>query len=553
MMRREFLQSMAGAPIAATALAQAFANPQAGLDALDRADSDKLLGFIRRGWHILEPETRKFADGWAVGAITEHLEAVSHGQITRLLVNVPPGSMKSMTTNVFYPAWEWGPRHRPDKRFISWSYSQDLTIRDNRRARNLIVSPWYERNWGDQFSLVDDQNAKVKFENDKQGWKIASSVGGVGVGERGDVLVIDDPHNIMGGESEVIRGSVLLWFTEVVPTRLNDPDRSAIVVIMQRVHEADVSGLIIAQELGYEHLMLPMEYEADRRCFTCVPNTYAPQRMRYLAKRQQWVPDTWTPTADETDQPIVNEHAAAPTRTVYLWDQRSEDGELLWPERFPMHVVERDKKVLSSVGGSYAVAGQFQQRPVSRTGGLFQREWFSKFVKERPPARAYRIRYWDKAGTQDGGAWSAGVLMSEWEGAYYVEDVVRGQWSSFARNDVIFQTAKLDGPDVRIWVEQEPGSGGKESAEISIRELAGFNARKEPVTGDKVTRAGPLAAQCEIHNVILVEGQWNQVYIDEIAMFPNGKYKDQVDASSGAFNKLKLAKTGGGSVDVKYG
>jgi predicted phage terminase large subunit-like protein len=527
----------------------ALSNPARALDALDRWESEQsLISFIERGWHTLEPPTRPFVRSRAIDRICEHLEAVHTGQITRLLMNVPPGCTKSMTTNVFMPAWIWGPQRRPDRRFISWSYAENLTLRDNRRCRNLITSAWYQRLWSDRFCLSDDQNQKVKFENDHRGWKFATSVGGVGTGERGDILIVDDPHNVLEAESALVRKNALQWFAEVLPTRLNDPSSSAIVVIMQRVHEEDVSGLILAHELGYEHLMLPMRFEEERRSFTVVPNGNQPrQQMRYLVAEQRWVPEQWQPDPAkdpaESHASLIEQHAKAPTREVYAQDVRTAEGELLDIERFPQEVVDRDEKVLSSVGGSYAVAGQMQQRPTARGGGMFLREWFT--IVDAAPVDGKRVRYWDKAGTEGGGDWTAGVrIVKTPEGKYYVEDVVKGQWSSGTRNKNIKLTAELDTWSVAVWVEQEPGSGGKESAEFSLQDLAGYDVHKEPVSGDKETRARPFAAQCEAGNVYLVKARWNKEFIDELCGFPMGKHDDQVDGASGAFNKLALGPTG---------
>lgn len=173
---------------------------------------------------------------------------------------------------------------------------------------------------------------------------------------------------------------------------------------------------------------------------------------------------------------------------------------------------------------------------------MFKREWFTQFV-DAAPVEAFRVRYWDKAGTQGGGKFSSGMLMAKTPfGIYYVEDVTRGQWSAKEREDVIKQTAELDriryGNTVHIWHEQEGGSGGKESAENTNRNLAGYIVHADHVTGDKVTRSYPYQAQCEAGNVRLVRGAWNQAYIDELTGFPNGAFSDQVDSSSGAFNKL---------------
>jgi predicted phage terminase large subunit-like protein len=173
-------------------------------------------------------------------------------------------------------------------------------------------------------------------------------------------------------------------------------------------------------------------------------------------------------------------------------------------------------------------------------GDLFKREWF-EILPDRPSLLTRWVRYWDKAGTKDGGDWTAGVLMGHGAGAYYVLDVVRGQWSPAERNAVIRQTASVDAlacPVYSVWTEQEGGSGGKESALATITDLAGYDVHAETVTGSKIVRATPYAAQCEVGNVKLIRGDWNGAYITEVCAFPEGPHDDQVDASSGAFAKL---------------
>ncbi len=463
-------------------------NPARVLRELDRADSEaSLREFIKLSWSILEPG-REFVMGWHIDAVCDHLQAVTSGQITRLLINVPPGCMKSLSTEVFWPAWEWGPRRRPDLRYVSASYSNDLTIRDNRRCRNLINSEWYQELWGKSFKLVGDQNAKTRFDTDYAGFKIATSVGGLGTGERGDRFIIDDPHNIKDGESDAKRLAALLWFTETVPTRMNDPAKSAIVVIMQRVHDQDISGYILEKELGYEHLMIPMEYEPERKCFTCIG----------------------------------------------FEDPRTVDGELMWPERMTPEVLERDKKVM----GPYAVAAQFQQRPSPRGGGLFQREWFE--VVDSLPARREAVRGWDLAASDvHTAAYTAGVKISRCtDGFFYVEDVRRIQGSESKVERLIKNTASEDGYTVRISGPQDPGQAGKAQAKYYMRQLAGYDVKFTPESGDKMTRAKPFAAQAEAGNVKILRGLWNEDYLDELCMFPFGKFKDQVDASSRAFSEL---------------
>ena len=180
--------------------------------------------------------------------------------------------------------------------------------------------------------------------------------------------------------------------------------------------------------------------------------------------------------------------------------------------------------------------GNWTVRPTA--GKVFNRAWFP--VVEAAPAEAVRVRAWDKAGTLGGGDYSAGVRMAAHAGVFYVEHVIRGQWSSQQRNLVMRQTAEYDGAAIPIHVEQEGGSGGKESAEISVRELAGWMVRAEPVTGDKLTRMGPLAAQAEAGNVRLVRGQWNEDFLAELHGVPEGAHDDQADAAAMAFNKLTL-------------
>jgi predicted phage terminase large subunit-like protein len=156
------------------------------------------------------------------------------------------------------------------------------------------------------------------------------------------------------------------------------------------------------------------------------------------------------------------------------------------------------------------------------------------------------VRYWDKAATEGGGAFSSGVLMHRLRnGVFVIEDVRRGHWRSGKREAIIHQTAELDGQHVAVWVEQEGGSGGKESAESTIRNLAGFIVRADRVTGSKETRAEPYSVQVENGNVLLLRGEWNREFLDQHEHFPVGKYKDDVDAAAGAFNKLVFLKIAG--------
>ena len=195
-----------------------------------------LREFIKSSWGTIEP-ARDFYDNWHTDAISEHLEAVAHGDIKRLIINVPPRHMKSISVAVALPAWVW--TIMPQKRFLFASYALSLSVRDSVKCRRLIDSQWYKTHFGQTFELTSDQNQKQRFENDKTGYRIATSVDGALTGEGGDIIVIDDPHNVREAESSAVRESVLDWWDQAMQTRLNDPKTGAFVIIMQRVHEND--------------------------------------------------------------------------------------------------------------------------------------------------------------------------------------------------------------------------------------------------------------------------------------------------------------------------
>lgn len=442
---------------------------------------------MRQAWHVVEPGT-PLAWNWHIDAICQHLEAVSDGRMPRLLINIPPGHMKSLIVSVFWPAWTW--LRRPAWKALFSSYALDLALRDSVRCRDLVTSEWYRDIFRPGWGLKTDQNAKSLFENTAGGFRFSMSVGSRATGFRGDCIVCDDPLNAKEQDSEVARKECLTWWDRVMPSRLNDLRKGSKVIIMQRLHEEDLSGHLLEQG-GYDHLCLPSEFEPERRSTTSIG---------------------WT-------------------------DPRTEPGELLFPEMFPRQVLDHLRMVeLKEVD----YAGQYQQRPFPAGGGMFRREWFT-VVDAMPLSASRRCRYWDKAGTEGGGAFTAGVKFSRLaDGRFLIEDIVRGQWAATNRERVIKQTAETDGRGVSVCVEREPGSGGKESAESTVLNLAGWDVSVDLVTGDKVTRARPMASQAGAGNVLMLRGAWNAAFLNEIEAFPNGKYKDQVDAAAGAFNKVAL-------------
>lgn len=445
-----------------------------------------LSNYIKKSWPQIEPGI-PYVHGWHMDAIGEHLQACVTGEITRLLINIAPGTSKSTATSVFLPSWIWGPYGWPEARVIGASYEQSLATRDNRRNRILVESDWYQERW--PLELVSDQNEKTGFENVKRGWRQSCAVKSM-TGKRGDIVIWDDPLSPEKAYSEVERDTANRVFAETLPTRLNDPKKSAIIIIMQRLHENDVSGYILARELGYEHLCLPMEYEPDRHCTTSIG---------------------WT-------------------------DPRKEDGELLFPERFPREVVDRDKQVM----GSFAVAGQFQQRPVPREGGMFKHHWFN--VVKAAPAGTVWVRGWDlAASTKSDSPYTAGVKIGRTpQGRYVIADSKRERVNT--PRQMIKTTASQDGVECFISYPQDPGQAGKDQSRSIAVDLAGYKFKSSPESGDKATRAEPLAAQAEAGNVDILQGDWNAAFLDEICAFPFGQYMDQVDAASRAFNELAKPK-----------
>lgn len=449
-------------------------------------------------WPVLEPG-RALVGGWALDAMLEHLEAVARGEITRLLINVPPGFSKSSGTSVFMPAFVWGPLGQPYKRVIATSYDMELAIRDNLACRKLLESQPYQECWGDTVTISDDQNAKKRYQNTAGGWRQAGSVGGSITGHRGDIVIVDDPHSTKSAESVLQRAAALRWFTETLPTRLNDLERSAIVVIMQRLHVNDVSGLILKKELGYEHLCIPMEYEPEH-----------------------------------------------PFRSTRFIDPRTEPGELAEPVRFSAKAVADLKRIFRSKGGVYAEAGQLQQRPIPRGGGMFKEEWF-RYRATRPTREEILVgpvRGWDLAGTEGEAApYTAGVLGCLLRtGELCILDAQREQLEPADVYSFIRRVVAADGRTVGHSFPQDPGQAGKDQKRHIAAQLAGSLVHFSPESGDKETRAQPVADQANVGNLILVEGPWNDTLVGEAVEFPRGAWKDLIDATSRLFARLVQLK-----------
>jgi predicted phage terminase large subunit-like protein len=467
-----------------------------------------LRHFIEQYWHVVEPAT-PFIGGWHIDAKCEHLEACIRGELPRLVINEPPRMSKSLTSTVMAPVWSW--IEKPSLRWLCGSYHQPLSIRDARKSRQILESNYFslqQKHWGTKISMASDQNQKQRYENTDSGYRLAISTGGAATGEGGDMIIVDDPHNVRDGESEARRKDTLEWCREVLPTRLNNRKTGAIIYIMQRVHFDDASNEALV-EMGYEHLNLAMEY--DPRCIV---------DMGHKCSLKVVV----TGTEEEIDNGT----------SLGFKDPRTIIGDPLCPGRFDVDDIAELKHEITD----YAWFSQFQQQPQSRTGGMFHASDFT-IVDELPSPIKKQHRGWDKAGTKDGGARTAGVKMAFLQnGMVAVTDVVKGQWEAPERERIIKKTAMADTKVVRISIEQEPGSGGKESAQATVRNLRGFRIKVDKVSGNKILRAEPWASCLGNHDVVVLRRDWTKDFIREHAQFPRGKFKDQVDAAAQCFQFL---------------
>lgn len=481
--------------------------------ALTRRDCDRLAGFVRHAWHVLEPSA-DYVHGWHIDAICEHLEAVTDGRLTRLLINVPPGAMKSLLVSVFWPAWEWGPAGLPATRYVTTSHSENFAKRDARKMRDLINSEWYQSLWGDQVRLA--REGETSFANTATGFREAMPFKSL-TGARGDRVIIDDPHSTETAESEAERERATRLFRESVPTRLNNPVSSAIVIVMQRLHEQDVSGVAIDLGLGYEHLMLPMEFEPARRCRT----------------------------------------------SIGFVDPRTTDGELLCEGRFPRQVVERDKLVL----GKYAVAGQFQQRPMPRGGGIFQRDHWRLWDQLKFPPLEYVVASCDTAYTEKTendpsaltiwGYWREhdrprAVLMWAWRkwlplhGAELERDpgetekaYERRAQPSWGLVEWLIWSCRRFTVDLLLIESKAAGIPAAQEIQRRIARTESWGVKLVEPKGDKSSRAHAVQPVWANGLIYAPDKEWADMVIDEMASFPRGQYDDITDTATQAVKHLR--------------
>lgn len=427
--------------------------------------------------------------------LADVLQEVADGEIKRLMVFEPPRHGKSETVSRLFTAYFL---YRYPHRWVGMSsYAADLAYTLSRNARDN-----YKAAGG---TIKGDAGAVVHWETGKGGGLWAAGAGGPATGKGGHLLVCDDPiKNAEEAASETIRAKLQdwwnsTWYTREEPWADDDPN-GAIVVVQTRWHEDDLSGWLLEQEKNAED-------EEDRERWHVV-NLPA---IAEMAQENQF-PASCTVEPD--------------------WRQV---GDALCPERRP---IEKLRRILKRIGG-YFFDALFQQRPSAKEGDFFKVAKIENV--DALPANLRMCRGWDLAGTEGGGAFSCGVKIGvDGRGIYYVADVNRGQWSTDDVETQLVSTARGDGQGVRIHLPQDPGQAGKKQGVSLVRLLAGYMVKAEPVTGSKETRAFSFSAQCNAGNVKVLNAPWKKAFLEELRQFPRGKYKDQVDSASDAFNELAM-------------
>jgi predicted phage terminase large subunit-like protein len=501
-----------------------------------RACEKSLLTYVRDAWPVLEPVT-PFLLNWHHEALAEYLEAVTAGQIKRLVINVPPRHTKSRMVSVLWPTWCWAraPGDRLSEndilsgaasRWIFASYADELSTEHSRDRRTVLESPWYQRRWGDRVAFSRDQNRKTNYQNAARGAMFAVSIAGAaGLGAGGDAIIIDDPHDTKSAESEADRKAAIETFRSTLSTRHNDKKRGVIVVIMQRLNELDLAGYVL--ELGgWEHLKIEGECE-ERRVYSL------PRSHRRVIR--------------ETDHTEIH----APDGALLA---RLEDGGLLWPAREgPKEIAER-KLNLGSVG----FAAQYQQRPAPKGGALFKAHWW-RYWRAMPQlsrivmAMDTAYEEGDDNSYSNIDIWGESpigfVLVDNWHYRVEFPELKRASiWMAAKWNpEVILIEARASGRSLAQELKRPLPVGSNEPAlhaNIPIEMI-------EP-EADKYTRAVAVTPLPEAGLVWLPDPSlpavpgfapdgyvWVVDYRKELELFPAGRLNDRVDTLVHALTYLR--------------
>lgn len=470
------------------------------VEALKKEQAEEARGNF---WAFRQAMDKQLLKGWFHRELASQLHRfyldLKDGKRPKLVLTTPPQHGKTRAVRDFL-AWASG--QNPDLKTMYTTYSAELGVATNLALQRMITLPAYQAAFpgtqiaGEQGPTRWQRNTTILEFVGKTGSFRNTTVEGQITGFGLELGVVDDPlKGRAEAQSKLVRDKIWGWLTDDFFGRF--ADHAGLIIIMTRWHVDDMVG-------------------------------------RFLVRFPQ--------------TKVINFPAIAVRDEKHRFR-----GEALFPEHKSLEFLLERKQLLTASSWESI----YQQNPVITGGGLFPIENFTIDPVRPVPSNVKKsVRYWDKAGTKDGGAYTCGVLLHIMkDGHAVISDVRRGQWSALERETRIKQTAQMDrgdGYNVEVWVEQEPGSGGLESAERTILNLRGFNAKKDKVTGSKDVRCEPYAAQVQASNVHLVEGDWNRDFLDEHEVHPNGRYRDQIDAAGGAFMKATTSKYGSYVSDLSW-
>lgn len=447
-----------------------------------RNAAGSLYDFTVAAWPVVE-KGRAMQDNWHIRLICDALEAVTRREIPRLIINIPFRCMKSTLVGVMWPVWTW--LHDPGHQWLTGSHKIALATRDALKSRRLIQSSWFQRHFRGAFGLTGDQNQKMRYDNDRAGYRLVFGMDAGITGEGGDTIVVDDPHDRKAAQSDLQREGTLETFDESLVSRLNDPAKGAIVVIGQRVHHADLCGHLLASGDPWDWLCLPMEYDPDHP--GCSPD-----------------------------------------------DPRKEPGELLWPSRFPAKTVASLKRSLGSTGA----ANQLQQYGAQKGGGIVKTHLL-RFFERRPGTFDRMCVAWDMTfkKTEDG-SFVVGQVWGRKGADFFLLDEIRGRMGfTEALNAVLGLRARW--PQVTVTLVEDKANGPA-IMDVLKRRVPGLIA-VDTGRDSKEARGESVAPLVEAGNVYLPSPKaapWVHDWITEVGRFPQAP-NDRWDAATHALKWLE--------------
>jgi len=443
--------------------------------------------FFKQAWHIVEPAI-ELSSNWHHKYICDALQTEAQRVIDKkpktkdIIINVPFRSTKSLIVTVMFPVWAW--IKDPKLRFITSSYSANLSIELATKSRDIIFSEWFRSRWGNVFQIKKDQNLKERYENNHMGMRRATSVGGTVTGQGGDFLIVDDPLSPQMANSATERENANEWYRTTFYSRLNSPKIGVRIIIMQRVHEDDLSGFLLDREtrLNYTHI--------------CIPATIDSKNIK-------------------------------PKKLEEFYDENG----LFWEERFGQDVLDDYKKAL----GSYGYAGQLMQTPTPLDSGMIREEWFAIDKYRQDGVVNFVI---DPAYTANQKNDPSALLAYTYrDNKWQITDCVNVYKEFPDLVKFIQEWVKKNGYSNQSRIFVEPKASGKSIVQTLIRDT-GLNVREDkPPTKDKVARVADISATLETGRVSMLQGRWNSDFIDQLSKFPSAKHDDMVDCLVMAVNK----------------